>query len=311
MADTDKTIILTGGTRGLGLAAARVLARDPRNHVVITGRDAARTAEAAARVGAHGLVLDLGSLASIDRFSTTLRADLRAGRRPPLHVVVGNAGLQVYRGERTAEGFELTFGANHLGHVALIEALLDDVRAPGRIVLTSSGTHDPETRTFAPPPLPIDARALAFATIAVDGDSDLRDGVRRYATSKLANVMTAYELARRLSGRGITVNAFDPGMMPGTGLAREGPAWLRFGWATITRLVLLLPRAHTPATSGADLAYLATSPEVDGVTASYFVRRRAVPSSRDSYDEALQGALYADSLALLAEARAGTARPAG
>jgi NAD(P)-dependent dehydrogenase (short-subunit alcohol dehydrogenase family) len=304
MAETDTTIVVAGGSRGLGLEVARRLARAPRIRVVITGRDANRTASVARRIGTDGRVLDLASLASVDTFAGELVADLRAGRLPALRVVLCNAGLQVYHRAYTADGFELTFGANHLGHVALLEALLAEISAPGRIVITASSTHDPDTRTIAPPPLPAVARDLAFPPRSLaNGDTPRQEGMRRYATSKLANVMTAYELARRLADRGIDVNAFDPGLMPGTGLAREGPSWWRFGWHTLMRVLTVLPGAHSVRTSGADLTYLATAPALDGVTGRYFIRRKPAESSRASHDVAAQQALYTDILALLAEAR--------
>jgi NAD(P)-dependent dehydrogenase (short-subunit alcohol dehydrogenase family) len=312
MAETDRSILITGGTRGLGLETARLLARDPRNRVIITGRDAERTAGVARRIGAYGRVLDLASLASIRTCADGLVADLRDGRHPQLRVVLCNAGLQIYRRAYTADGFELTFGANHLGHVALVEALLDEIRAPGRIVFTASGTHDPDTRTFSPPPLPAGARELAYPSPGPpSGDNARQDGMRRYATSKLANVRTAYELARRLADRGIDVNAFDPGLMPGTGLVREGPRALRLVWHTAARALTLLPGVNSVTTSAADLAHLATAPALDGITGRYFIRRQPAQSSRASHDVHAQRALYTDSLALLDEAGARSAVATG
>jgi NAD(P)-dependent dehydrogenase (short-subunit alcohol dehydrogenase family) len=124
-------------------------------------------------------------------------------------------------------------------------------------------------------------------------------GRRRYTTSKLANVRTAYALAGRLAGRGVTVNAFDPGLMPGTGLARDFGPLARLVWRTAFRALVLLPGVNTPATSGADLAHLMTAPELAGVTGAYFVRRRPEGSSFASHDARAAEALYRDSLRLI------------
>src|SRR5262249_3303476 len=142
--------------------------------------------------------------------------DVRDASLPPLHAVVCNAGLQVVSGiERTADGVETTFGVNHLGHFALVQGLLDVLARPARIVVVSSGTHDPTKPRGMPPPRYPSAAALAHPAESADVD-----GRRRYTTSKLCNVLYAYELDRRL-GDDVTVNAFDPGLMPGSGLARD------------------------------------------------------------------------------------------
>jgi NAD(P)-dependent dehydrogenase (short-subunit alcohol dehydrogenase family) len=291
----QKTILLTGGTSGLGLRTTSRLVRDHAARVIITGRDRAQTAALARRIGAEPLALDLGSLASV----AAAVEELASRGALPLDAVVANAGIQVTRPAHTADGFEQTFGVNHLGHVALLARLLaiDGVRAPGgRIVLVASGTHDPALRTGMPAPRPIDAHALAAPA---PGDESITESRRRYTTSKLANVMTAYDLARRLQPLGIAVNAYDPGLMPGTGLARDAPRVQRLLFATVMRGLVLLPGATSPRASSRHLAALAVGPQFDGVTGTYRSIGAERSSSAASYDERVQRALWSDSLDLV------------
>jgi len=139
---------------------------------------------------------------------------------------------------------------------------------------------------------------------------------RRYTTSKFCNVLFAYELNRRIqdgrfaAAKTVTVNAFDPGLMPGTGLAREYPAPLRWIWDNVLPRALWLLRAtvianvHTPAQSGAALAEVAAAPTLAGVTGSYFEGRKVIRSSTDSYDGAAAAKLWEVSEELIRDARA-------
>jgi NAD(P)-dependent dehydrogenase (short-subunit alcohol dehydrogenase family) len=299
MVEATGTFVVTGGTGGLGLECARVLAATPGARVVVTGRDKGRTAAAAAALDAYPMVLDLGSLASVHRFAAELGTDLAAGALPPLRGLVCNAGLQVTTDSRTEDGFETTFGVNHLGHLALVSDLVDRFEAPARIAFVSSGTHDPAKPTGMPSPL-ADATAdeLAFPPV----EPGARTGRRRYTTSKLANVRTSYVLAQRLRERGITVNAFDPGLMPGTGLARDAGAVTRLLWRTVARGLVVLPMVNTTRTSGANLARLLTATELAGVTGAYFVGRHPAGSSLASYDAVANQALYRRSLHLIGDA---------
>lgn len=133
--------------------------------------------------------------------------------------------------------------------------------------------------------------------MSVPGDSPGKDARRRCTTSKLADVRTAYALARRLEPRGITVNAFDPGLVPGTGLARDARPVGRALFATLARALVVLPGVNTAATSSADLARLVTDPAL-ATTGAYVVRRAATRSSAASYDVDAQEALHWDSLQL-------------
>lgn len=281
----DRTAVITGANSGLGLECARALLEtDPSWHIVLAVRDAHRGAEAVDRLGSAArctvLPLDLASLRSVREFPTLL-----AERTvPPLRALVCNAGLQVVSGlERTADGIELTFGVNHLGHFALIDGLLDQLAPPARIVIVSSGTHDPAKFSGMPDPQYTSAEQLARPS---DVASSSADGRRRYTTSKLCNVLHTYELDRRLDHgrRGVTVNAFDPGLMPGSGLARDHSPVQQLVWRHLFPALRVLPGVHSTRTSGRHLAALAADPRFDDVTGRYFAGGRPIRSSADSYD---------------------------
>jgi light-dependent protochlorophyllide reductase len=282
-----QTAIVTGASSGLGLECARALTDRDDWHVVLVVRDCERGAAAVAQIGRPGrcsmLELELASLSSIRAFPQAFRD---AGL-PPLRALVCNAGIQVISGMRTTEdGIELTFGVNHLGHFALVQGLLDQLDPPARIVIVSSDTHDPSLSSGMPAPEYTSAELLAHPAADTPQTSVARAGRRRYTTSKLCNVLFAYELDRRLGegSRGITVNAFNPGLMPGSGLARDyGPAQ-RFAWRFVLPVLRFLPAIRTTRESGRDLAALAADPALGGITGRYFDGSKAIDSSADSYD---------------------------
>lgn len=282
----EKTVIITGANTGLGFECARALLdSDPAWHVVLAVRDTRRGADAAARLERPTRTvvseLDLASLRSVRDFAGRLtHLDV-----PPVHALVCNAGLQMVSGARTtADGYEMTFGVNHLGHFALVSQLLDRLTAPARIVVVSSGTHDPDKFTGMPAPRYTSAEELVYPP---DGGLTGDEGRRRYTASKLCNMLFTYELDRRLGhgGDGVTVNAFDPGLMPGSGLARNYSPAQRLAWRLLMPALRVLPGVNSMRRSGADLARLVADPTLDGVTGAYFTGARRTRSSKDSYDE--------------------------
>jgi NAD(P)-dependent dehydrogenase (short-subunit alcohol dehydrogenase family) len=280
-----RTVIITGANAGLGLECARsVLASDKSWHVVLAVRDADRGATAVAELGEPDrctvLPCDLASLRSVRAFP---EAFIGAGL-PPLQAIICNAGLQMVSGlQLTTDGVEMTFGVNHLGHFALVDGLLGELAAPARVVVVASGTHDPKKFTGMPHPRYTSAEELAHP-----GPDAPIDGRRRYTTSKLCNVLFAYELDRRLGhgARGIAVTAFDPGLMPASGLSRDYTPVQKVVWQVISPLLRALPNVNSTATSGRRLAALAIDQRFCNVTGEYFEGDKAIRSSVDSYDVA-------------------------
>ncbi len=274
--DTIRTALVTGATSGLGRATAGLLAATPGWRVLLGVRDAARGRAVAAELGPDtGVVdLDLASLASVRAAAAQVAAQVTAGSRP-VDVLVLNAGLQVPRADRaSADGHELTFAVNHLGNYLLTRLLLPHLAPGGRVVVVGSGTHFGTLRKSGPFPRPRWDTPRALATPRDES------GQQAYATSKLANVYFARELARRCPG--IDVAVFDPGLLPATGLARAYPAPVRAAYRALTPLLERLPGAQTPERAAAQLAALVTGP--DGTSGRYVERGTEAPSSPESLD---------------------------
>lgn len=315
----QKTLVITGGNSGLGYACAKaILIADQGWHVVIAGTDAERSAAAVQKLmretgrgHVETMALNLASLASVRQFSQALGDRLDNAELPPLRAIVANAGVQrVSDPQPTEDGFEMHFGVNHLGHFLLVNLLLPHLAAPARIVFVSSDTHDPQATPGVPPPRWREPDALAWPdrhSDPADPKGNLRVGMTRYATSKLAGIYTAYELSRRLQSEGqstrespISVLAFGPGMVPGTGLARDHIRPVRFLWRWVLPVLRYLPiNVHSPSTSGGRLARLVLDPALAGVTGTYFVGLEEKPSSAESYDDGKAAQLWAASARLV------------
>ncbi len=267
-----KVCVVTGATSGIGLVTARELARMGAT-VVLMARNRAR-GEAAreaivARTGNSSVELALADFASL--------ASVRAGaeevlsRHGRIDVLVNNAGVYVGDRQLSADGYELTFAVNHLAPFLLTNLLLDALMAApsARVVTVSSHAH-------------FDGRGRFDDVRAERGYS----GLRAYAESKLANVLFTYELARRLEGRGVAANCLHPGLVR-TGFAGnvKGLSAMLFNLAR--------PFMLTPEQGAQTSIYLAASPEVEGVSGTYFSERRPRKSSPRSYDRELQARLWA------------------
>jgi len=267
-----RTCLVTGATSGIGKATATGLARLGAD-LVLVARDPAKGQATAAEIeaatgnpGVEVLLADLSSQASVRRAAEEYR---RGHDR--LHVLVNNAGGFWATRHVTVDGLELTFALNHLAYFLLTNLVLDllGASAPARVVNVTSG-------------------AQAVGDIHFDDLQFQRRyrGQAAYNQSKLANVLFAYELARRLEGSSVTVNCAAPGVVR-TNFGRDdaGP-----GMRLLTPLAT--PFMRTPE-QGADTSlYLAASPEVEGVTGRYFASRRARRSSRRSHDPELARRLW-------------------
>jgi NAD(P)-dependent dehydrogenase (short-subunit alcohol dehydrogenase family) len=163
----------------------------------------------------------------------------------------------------------------------------------------SSGTHNPDQFTGMPKPEYRDAISVARPEAGTD---PANAGRLAYTTSKLCNIMFTYELARRLKAEGhdgISVTAFDPGLMPGTGLARDYRPLQKFLWNFVLPGLRFIPGVNSTSKSGADLARLVLDQELEGVSGKYFVGRRSVPSSKASYDERKAAELWESSVEMV------------
>ncbi len=300
-----RTALITGGNSGLGYEAARRIAASGDWHVVVASRDldrsnaaVTRLREASGNASITAMPLDLGSLTSVRQFA----AAFAEHEAPPLSAIVCNAGVQVVHGlSKTRDGFETTFGVNHLGHFLLVNLLIGHLAPPARIVLVSSDTHDPARKTGMPVPRWEDPPFLACPDRNPTPAKERKGtaGRRRYTTSKLCNVLFAYELARRIEIAGlgsaapITVNAYNPGFLAGTGLSRDYSGFVRALARTLVPAVAKVRgNLGDMDTSSTALARLVTDPDLDGVTAKYFDRFNEIPSSEDSYDVAKASELW-------------------
>ena len=262
------TTVMTGATSGIGQRAALLLLRGPGVRLVVGARGDTGPERAELRR------LDLASLASVREFAAGL-ADER------IDALVLNGGCQLYSAaERSADGFELTFATNHLAHYLLARLLLPQVASGGRIIITSSGTHDPAEKTGVPPPRHAEAALLADpARDPGVAKGAMKAGMQAYSASKLCNLMTARMLAAdpEVVRRGIAVHAYDPGFTPGTGLARATPAWFRRTiWPLLPLIVPLGKGMNSVANAGRALAGLADGSISDARV--YMALRRGQPT---------------------------------
>ena len=267
---SGRTVLITGGTGGIGKAAAIGLASEGAR-VGITGRDRARAEAAAADIARDSgnpavdiFVADMSSQLEVRRLAGEVLAAY-----PRLDVLLNNVGGFWAHRHVTADGLEHTFALNHLAPFLLTSLLLERLKAsaPARVVTVSSG-------------------AQSMGQIDFDDLMGERDysGSRAYNQSKLANVMFTYELARRLQGTGVTATAVHPGMTS-TAFSAEDPA---LGWlVTIMRPFMKSPRkgADTPV-------YLAASPEAAGLTGQFFASRKPKKTHASSYDAATTARLW-------------------
>ncbi len=260
-----KVCLVTGATAGIGQVTARELARRGQ-HVVIVGRSPERCATALAEIkaqspagSAESLVADLSSLADLRRLADQVRE-----RFPRLDVLVNNAGGIFLSRRETADGIEMTLALNHLSYFVLTNLLLDLLKAskPARVVNVASDAH----------------KGVSINFDDIQGKTRYR-GWRAYQQSKLANILFTNELARRLEGSGVTANCLHPGFVRTTIFRERGAV----GWL-LRRAADLI--ALSPEEGARTSIFLASSPEVDGISGRYFVKEKPAASSPQSQDGA-------------------------
>ena len=242
--------LITGGTNGIGKSTAQELARMGAT-VVIVGRDAQKTSQVVEEICAasgnnkvDSLLADLSSQQEIRRLANEFK-----NKYSHLHVLLNNAGAVFMQRQLSVDGIEMTFALNHLAYFLLTNLLLDTIKAsaPARIINVSSGTHT--------------SGKIEFDNL--QGERDYSP--KAYDNSKLAIILFTIELARRLEGTGVTVNALHPGFTS-TGFGKNNPGFLM----NLIRAVVPLI-AHSPQKGAGTSIYLASSPAVQSITGKYFV----------------------------------------
>ena len=258
-----KVCMVTGATRGIGFETALGMA-ELGAEVILVGHNQERGEKAREKINRYAgrdatvfFRADLSSMEAIDRLAQEVKA-----RYDRLDVLVNNAGAMFMQRKESADGYEMTFALNHLNYFRTTLLLLDLLRKSdaARIVVVSSNSHR-------------NAR-LNFDDLQLENGYGPLDA---YGKSKLANLLFTYELDRRLSGSGITVNALHPGFV-GTNFGMQTWYMRPFMWG----MHLLFGRS--PEEGAETPIYLAASPEVEGVSGRYFIDKKQVESSEVSYN---------------------------
>ncbi len=258
-----KVVLITGATSGIGKVTAKALAGMGAT-LVILGRDKEKgemlldeIKNDSGNTTTEYMVCDLASLDNVRRNALDFNA-----RYDRLDVLIDNAGGINGRRKLTRDGFEYTFGVNHLAHFVLTNLLLEKLRssAPSRVVVTSS---------------------LAHATGHIDFDNLMAEGRYRflkvYSSSKLANAIFTFELARKLEGTGVTANCFHPGATNSNFVSGIGIV------GRVMRPIVGIFEI-SPQRGAETQIFLASSPEVEGVTGKYFYKKKVKRSSEESLD---------------------------
>lgn len=268
---SGRTVLVTGGTGGIGKATALGLAAMGAN-VAITGRDRGRSESAAREIRAAGggqvdvFVADLSSQSEVRRLAHEVLKSLSR-----IDVLVNNVGGYWNTRHLTADGLERTFALNHLAPFLLTNLLIDPLKnsAPARVVTVSSNVQ-------------------AVGRIDFDDLQSERSysGARAYNQSKLANILFTYELARRLEATGVTANALHPGVVR-TSFGAEDP-----GGAQRLFTPFIRPFMKSPAKGAATSIHVASAPDLEHVTGRYFSNSKPKRSSKRSLDDAAAARLW-------------------
>jgi NAD(P)-dependent dehydrogenase (short-subunit alcohol dehydrogenase family) len=280
---------MTGGSSGFGAIAAERLTLLGSARLILGARGPTAVGES--------IPLDLTALDSVRAFAAAVRERLGDTRVDSL---VLNAGVVLPEvSARTVDGFETTFAVNHLAHYLLLRLLLPTLADGAIVVLTTSGTHDPQNRTGLAPPRHAHAELLAHPEH--DAERDLRPGKageHAYSASKLCTVLTARSLSERpeVQSRRVSVVAYDPGQVFGTGLAKRLSLPLRMAWWLLGTPVggllrQLNPFLNTRTAAGNTLAELASGLATWPGGRTYAALRRGRLSWPDPSELARRGEL--------------------
>ncbi len=259
-----KLVIVTGATGGIGFYTAQEIARMGAA-VILVGRNEAKCLASVPAIqqdtGNPSISYLLADLSSQTQIRTLAQKFL--DQYDHLDVLVNNAGVAFLRRHLSEDGLEMTLAVNHLAYFLLTNLLLDALRASptARVVNVSSGSHYNEHLDFS------DLQLTRYY-----------NPLKAYGRSKLANILFTYELARRLSGTHITSNALTPGRVA-TDIWKKVNRWL-------TPLInpIIQRIGQTPLQGAQTSIYLATSPEVEGITGLYYANKQPVRTSPASYN---------------------------
>ena len=263
--------LVTGGTNGIGKSTAQELAQMGAT-VIIVGRDAQKTSRVVNEIRATSgnpkvrpMLADLSSQLDVRRL-----ADEFKSQYAHLHVLINNAGAVFMKRQLSMDGIEMTFALNHLAYFLLTDLLLDTLKAsaPARIINVSSNAHT--------------SGKIEFDNL----QGERIYSPRVYENSKLANILFTTELARRLQGTGVTVNALHPGFTA-TGFARNN------GKAIAALVSIFAPLvARSPAKGAETSIYLASSPSVEGLSGEYFYDSQVIQAAPQANDMAVARRLW-------------------
>ena len=267
-----KICLITGGTNGIGKSTAQGLARLGAT-VVIVGRNAQKTSQVVEEIrsvtgnpNVDSLLADLSSQQDVRRLASDFKR-----KYSQLHVLLNNAGGTFTTRQLSVDGIEMTLALNHLAYFLLTNLLLDTLiaSAPARIINVSSDAHSRGKIDF-----------------------DNLEGERSYSSfgpygnSKLANILFTTELARRLEGTGVTVNALHPGFTR-TGFGKNNPGFFMKIMGVVVPLI-----ARSPEKGAVTSIYLASSPEVQSITGKYFVDCKVTQPALQATDSAVAKKLW-------------------
>lgn len=273
----DKTAIVTGATNGIGLVTARELAKQGINVVIISRSQercefiVSQLKKETGNPSIEFLASDLSVMANVRQVAHEFMK-----RHNRLDILVNNAGAIFFQRLVSQDGYEMTFALNHLSYFLLTVLLLDTLKssAPSRIINVSSDAHQGGKINLDD--LMLTRKFSAFGA---------------YSASKLANILFTYQLDEILSGTQVTANALHPGFVS-TGFAKNNSGLIKLGMG-ITSLF-----ARKPEKGAETSIFLASSPEVEGVSGKYFSDCREIKSSTSSYDKLTQKGLWEKSLEL-------------
>jgi len=271
----NKNVLITGSTAGIGLETAKALAKQGAN-VYIHGRNKEKAQKAVEEIIAFSgnknvgyFTADLSSQQEVRRLAEEVKAKL-----PRLDVLVNNAGAAFQQRQLSIDGIEMTLANNHLSYFLLTNLLLDLLKksAPSRIVIVASHSHYNGKFDFTD----------------INLEKGFYNGLKAYERSKLGNVLFTMELAERLKGTRVTVNALHPGVVKTEISQKHSGLIVQLGW----KIFEIIQSAISVEDGAKTSIYLASSPEVEGESGKYYDLCKHKWHSRYSQTEGLKEKLW-------------------